>query len=184
MAGVEFSPGGTFLSRNTFTIDARKYFQLTSASLFAVRFRGFRSTGENPDIFWFGGNGDLRGYPYYSFSGHSGFFANAELRFPLVDVLVTPVGFFGGLRGTMFFNMGGAAYNNEPFKIFSDEIRTSRLDGTQVEGLGLADTLASYGFGLTMNLFGIPFHFDWSKLTDISHTLPGWKFDFWMGYDF
>ena len=154
------------------------------ASLFALRFRGFRSTGENPDLFWFGGNGEMRGYPFYSFVGHRGFHANAELRFPLVDVLLTPVGFFGGVRGSMYFNVGGASYNNQPFQPFSSSTRISRLDGTEIDGLGLNDALASYGIGLTMNLFGIPFHFDWSKLTDLSHTLPGWKFDFWMGYDF
>jgi hypothetical protein len=184
MAGLTFSPGGAFLSRRTFQVDARKYFQISSASLFAVRLRAFRSTGENPDLFWFGGNGEMRGYPFYSFVGHRGFYANAELRFPLVDVLLTPVGFFGGIRGTMFFNVGGAAYNGQPFQPFSSDTRISRLDGTEIDGWGLNDAMASYGIGLTMNLFGIPFHFDWTKLTDLSHTLPGWKFDFWMGYDF
>lgn len=183
-ASFDFSPGGTFLSRRTLDVDARKYFQLGGASLFALRFRGFRSVGDNPDIFWFGGNGDMRGYPYLSFVGHRGFFANAELRFPLVNALFTPIGFFGGIRGTFFFNVGGAAYNNEPFSPFSSAPRVSRIDGTLVDGLGLNDSLAAYGFGMTMNLFGIPFHFDWTKLTDLSRTLPGWKFDFWMGYDF
>jgi hypothetical protein len=183
-AGFTYSPGGTFLSQQTLDVDARKYFQLSGSSLFAVRFRGYRSVGENPNIFWFGGNGDMRGYGYQSFVGHRGFFANAELRFPLVDALITPIGFFGGVRGTFFFNVGGASYNNESFSPFSGSERASLLDGTVVDGWGLKDAVGSYGFSLTMNLFGIPFHFDWSKLTDISHTLPGWKFDFWMGYDF
>ena len=185
-ATFNYSPGGRFLSRQTIDVDARKYFQLSGSSLFALRLRGFRSVGENPDLFWFGGNGDMRGYPYLGFVGHRGFYGNAELRFPLVNALFTPIGFFGGVRGTFFFNVGGAAYNNQPFSpfSFSGESRISRIDGSLIDGIGLGDAVASYGIGVTMNMFGIPFHFDWSKLTDFSHTLPGTEFDFWIGYDF
>lgn len=128
----------------------------------------------------------MRGYPYLGFVGHRGFYGNAELRFPLVNALFTPIGFFGGVRGTMFFNVGGAAYNNESFSpfAFGGETRISRIDGSLIDGIGLGDAVASYGIGVTMNMFGIPFHFDWAKLTDFATTLPGWKFDFWMGYDF
>ena len=35
------------------------------------------------------------------------FFANAELRFPLIEAMLTPVGVLGGLRGVMFINVGG-----------------------------------------------------------------------------
>jgi hypothetical protein len=184
MVGVDYSPAGPFLSRTTLQIDARKYLQLSSAGLFAVRFRGFRSTGEGPSLLWFGGNGDLRGYPFLSFVGSRGFHANAELRFPLIDALLTPAGFFGAVRGTFFAGLGGAAFSDEPFQPFSCEPRISRLDGTPIDGCGLKDTAASYGFGLSFYLFGIPFHFDWSRLTDISHRLPGTRFDLWIGYDF
>jgi outer membrane protein assembly factor BamA len=158
--------------------------QISSASLFAVRLRGFHSSGEAPNLFWFGGNGDLRGYPFLAFSGSRGFFANAELRFPLIDALLTPAGFFGAIRGVFFAGIGGAAYNDEPFQVFARDTRVSRLDGTTVSGFGLRDAAASYGFGLTFYLFGLPLHFDWTTLTDISHRVPGRKFDVWIGFDF
>ncbi len=184
LLSVEVSPGGPFLSRQTFQVDARKYFQLTSASLFAMRFRGFYSHGENPDLFWFGGNNDMRGYPYLSFNGNQGFYGAAELRFPIIDAMLTPAGLFGAVRGTFCFNVGGASYVNEGFSLLSSETRQSLIDGSLTSRLGLNNALASYGFGLTMNMFGMPFHFDWSKLTDFAVSLEDMKFDFWIGYDF
>ena len=73
LAGVSISPSGPFLSRQTFNLDARKYLQIGGASLLALRLRGLWSNGENPDLFWFGGNGDMRGYEYQSFVGNQGF---------------------------------------------------------------------------------------------------------------
>jgi Tol biopolymer transport system component len=192
-AGLTFSPGGAFLSRRTFNLDARKYFQLTSAGLLAVRFRGVFSNGENPDIFWFGGNGDMRGFEYLSFVGNKGFFANAELRFPIIDAAITPIGFFGPLRGLFFVNMGSAFYNGETFKLFSSERRFSSLGARcgptgaapcVSDGFGLDDAVASFGIGLTFNFFGLPMNVNWSRLTDFATTIDGWKTDFWVGYTF
>jgi hypothetical protein len=191
--GYSFSPGGVFLSRRTFDVDARKYFQLTSSGLFAVRFRGRFSEGENPDIFWFGGNGDLRGYEYQSFVGNSGFYANAELRFPIIDAAITPIGFFGPLRGALFIDMGGAWYQGQDFKLFSSDRRFSSL-GPRCgpseaapcisDGFGLDDAVASYGIALTFNFFGLPMNVNWSRLTDFTTFVDGWKTDFWIGYTF
>ncbi len=193
LAGVSISPGGPFLSRQTFNLDARKYLQLTSASLLALRVRGLWSSGENPDLFWFGGNGDMRGYDYQSFVGNQAFYANAELRFPIIDAAITPIGFFGPLRGLFFVNMGGASFVDEPFKLFSSDRRLSSLGarcgpaGTSLcisDGFGLGDAVASYGIGLTFNFFGMPMNINWSKLTDFATTVEGWKTDFWIGYTF
>lgn len=193
LAGLTVSPGGPFLSRQTINLDARKYLQLTSASLLAVRLRGFWSTGDNPDLFWFGGNDQMRGYDYLRFVGNTGFFANAELRFPIIDAAITPIGFFGPLRGIFFVNMGEAHFDGQPFKLFSSDRRTSSLGrrcgpaGTSVcvsEGFGLDDAVASYGIGLTFNFFGLPMNVNWSKLTDFAITAEGWETDFWIGYNF
>jgi outer membrane protein assembly factor BamA len=135
-------------------------------------------------LFWFGGNNDMRGYPYLSFNGNQGFYGAAELRFPIIDAMLTPAGLFGAVRGTFFFNVGGASYVNEGFSLLSSETRQSLIDGSLTSRLGLNNALASYGFGLTMNMFGMPFHFDWSKLTDFAVSLEDMKFDFWIGYDF
>ena len=101
-AGVEWSPGGPFLSRTTFNLDARKYFQVTSASVLAARLRWFHSVGEAPGFFWFGGNGELRGYDLYSFTGNRGGHATVEFRFPIIDAAITPIGLIGPLRGSFF----------------------------------------------------------------------------------
>ena len=192
-AGLTASPGGAFLSRKTANLDARKYFQLTTNTLFAFRFRGFYSTGEAPDFFWFGGNGEVRGYPYLAFVGNKAFFTNAEFRFPIIEAALTPIGVFGPIRGSVFFDMGGAAYNDEPFNIFTRERRLSSL-GVQCgpagfapcisEGFGLKDTVASYGFGVGLYAFGMPFNWSFAKLTDLSTTLAEWKIDFWIGFPF
>jgi outer membrane protein assembly factor BamA len=133
----------------------------------------------------------MRGYPYQSFVGNRGFHGNAELRFPLIDAALTPIGFFGPLRGTLFVNVGGAAYLDEPFQVFSSDLRISRVDGRLVDGFGLKDAVASWGFGLSMNFFGLPMHFDWSRLTDFASPVSNnitirdeTKFDFWIGFDF
>ncbi len=35
-------------------------------------------------------------------------FANAELRFPLIEAALTPIGVIGGVRGVFFAGIGGA----------------------------------------------------------------------------
>ena len=56
----------------------------TSASaasgLLALRARGFKSWGDNPGYFYFGGNSEMRGYEYLSFVGQNAVLVNAELR--------------------------------------------------------------------------------------------------------
>ena len=47
---------GSMLSRQTFDGDARKYFRLGATGLLALRARGFKSMGDNPDFTYFGGN--------------------------------------------------------------------------------------------------------------------------------
>jgi hypothetical protein len=123
--------------------------------------------------------------------GNRGFYGNAEVRFPLVDALLTPVGFFGPLRGTFFANMGGAAYSDEPFQIFASDLRISRVDGRLVDGWGTKDAVASYGFSLGLNLFGLPMHFDWVKVTDFADPVSErlslrneTQFEFWIGFDY
>src|SRR6185503_4775904 len=95
------------------------YKRLVANGVFAVRFYGQRSSGRNPDFFNFGGNSEMRGYEYLQFIGHNGFFTNAELRFPLIEAMLTPIGVLGGLRGVFFANVGGANFTGQPFKVMS-----------------------------------------------------------------
>jgi Tol biopolymer transport system component len=184
----EVSPnlGDATLSRQTIDVDARKYYRLAGSGLLALRARGYRSWGENPGFLYFGGNSEMRGYDYLSFIGQESFFLNAELRFPLIEAMATPIGILGGIRGTFFANMGGAAWDHIPFTYWRNEttIETPLL-GSQpvqlpngqltlepiygapraVDGFRLVDGRASYGISLQTFALGFPVHFDWSWRT-------------------
>ncbi|HEX6163302.1 MAG TPA: hypothetical protein VFZ31_08055 [Vicinamibacterales bacterium] len=204
-------PFGNMLGRQTFDGDARKYYRLGATGLLAFRARGFKSIGENPDFTYFGGNSELRGYDYLSFIGQNAFFANAELRFPLIDAMATPIGVLGGVRATLFAGIGGAYFDSQPFKFYSkdttletpivgfDSVTEQVLygDAQAVSGLRLVDSRASYGISLATFALGFPVHFDWSWRTllnkqweDVKFHLQGGsaefrkpKFSVWIGYD-
>jgi len=182
----ETSPGvGGLLSRQTLDADVRKYTRLGTTGLLALRLRGFRSWGDVPDFIYFGGNSELRGYEYLQFLGSRTAFANAELRFPLIEAMLTPLGVLGGIRGVFFAGMGGAYFDGQPFTWWrrgtTAEIPviglsggTDRVTGLQqpilgpklpVSGFRLVDSRASYGLGLETFLLGFPVHFDWSWKT-------------------
>jgi len=188
--GVRYAPSiGSFLQRTTFDADLRKYLRLGSTSaLLALRARGFRSTGDNPDYFYFGGNMELRGYPYYGFAGNEGFFANAEFRFPVINVALTPLGLIGPVRGTVFIGIGGAKFRGQEYEFSTKEPGYSYVRdpifGERVNGWRLKDGRASWGFGAQVFFLGYPMHFDFVKYTDFAVSSNGWDFSFWIGYDF
>jgi hypothetical protein len=175
-------PIGGSLSRQTADIDARYYQRLGATGLLALRARAFRSWGLAPDFMYFGGNSEMRGYDYLQFVGdHSAFF-NAELRFPLIEAMLTPIGILGGIRGVFFANLGGGHFGGQPFKWFSNSsqlytpiVGYRPINFTQQEpiygeprtisGLRLVDARASYGIGLETFALGFPIHFDYSWKT-------------------
>jgi WD40 repeat protein len=109
----DISPNvGGLLSRQTFDADVRHYLRLGGSGLLATRVRGFKSIGDFPDFIYFGGNSEMRGYDYLQFAGQNVVFANAELRFPLIEAALTPIGVIGGIRGVFFANIGGGWFNN------------------------------------------------------------------------
>ena len=61
----------------------------------------------------------MRGYDYLSFTGQQAFFLNAELRFPLIEAMATPIGILGGIRGAFFANVGGATWEGQSFKFMT-----------------------------------------------------------------
>jgi hypothetical protein len=105
---------GPLLSRQTLDGDIRHYSRIGSTGVFATRLRGFKSLGDFPDFQYFGGNSELRGYDYLQFAGQNILFANAELRFPLIEAALTPIGVIGGIRGVFFAGIGGAWFSNQP----------------------------------------------------------------------
>ncbi|MCC7415864.1 MAG: PD40 domain-containing protein [Acidobacteria bacterium] len=104
---------GGLLSRQTFDADLRHYLRLGGSGLLATRVRGFKSFGAYPDFLYFGGNSEMHGYDYLEFTGQNAFFANAELRFPLIEAMLTPLGVMGGVRGVFFFNAGAGWFENQ-----------------------------------------------------------------------
>jgi len=155
----------------------------------------------------------MRGYDYLSFVGQRAFYLNAELRFPLIEAMATPIGILGGIRGTLFANLGGASWENVAFKPWTSRasieqpvIGFTGLNTPEpvfgprrlVEGFRLHDSRASYGVGLQTFALGFPVHFDWSWRTlfnkdweDVEFSLVGGssafrkpKFSMWIGYDF
>jgi WD40-like Beta Propeller Repeat len=183
--GYEFAPSwGSLLSRQTLDGDARYYQRLGTNGVLALRARGYKSWGEYPGYLYFGGNSEMRGYDYLSFLGNKGFFGNAELRFPIIEAALTPIGVVGGLRGVFFFNFGAAGYEGVTTNVWTSDttIETPILDyafdptspsqfvpvyGTPrpVSGFRLIDSRASYGVGLETFALGFPIHFDWSWRT-------------------
>jgi len=202
---------GNTLSRQTLDGDARKYFRLGASGVLALRARGFKSWGDNPGFTYFGGNSELRGYDYLQFAGQNAFFANAELRLPLIDAMATPIGVLGGIRATLFAGIGGASFSGTPFTFSSSADSVERpVTGVNadlspvlgapvlVSGRRLVDGRGSYGVGLTTLALGFPAHFDWTWRTllnrqweDVVFAQAGGsaafrrvKFSFWIGYDF
>ena len=125
----------------------------------------------------------MHGYEYLEFAGNTGFFGNAELRFPLIEAMATPIGVLGGIRSVFFFDISGAKYANQPFQMFASSTQTYQTTAgyvvdpvtgaiipipgpnVTVDGFRLQDGKASYGLGLETFALGFPMHFDWSWRT-------------------
>ena len=182
--GYEYAPPiGGFLSRQTFDADGRYYLRLGENGVLALRGHWLKSWGEFPDFLYFGGNSEMRGYDYLQFFGHDSLFTNAELRFPLVEAMATPIGIRGGIRGAFFFNFGRALTNGREIDLYQTDSAVVRgvetfafnqdLQNLQevfgppipVDGFRLVNGRASYGVSLQTMLIGMPMHFDWAWRT-------------------
>jgi hypothetical protein len=207
----EYAPSmGNMLSRQTADADVRFYKRIATNGVLALRARAFRSWGEFPGYIYFGGNSEMRGYEYLEFLGNNGFFTNAELRFPLIEAALTPIGIIGGLRGVFFFNLGGAGFDGVPFKPWTSSSETytpllgfaadpfsptgrTPVFGPElpVTGFRLLDARASYGVGLQTFALGFPIHFNWSWRTlfnrdweDLVYAFPAMANGFSSGSDY
>ena len=200
--GYEISPKvGGVLDRQTADIDARKYIRLATNGVLAFRVRGLKSWGNYPGYLYFGGNSEMRGYDYLSFIGQKAFFGDAELRFPLIEAALTPLGVIGGLRAVAFANLGAAGFNDLPFQVWTKKpfsyspivdyninpltfAVTPVYGPTQtINGFRLVDGRASYGLGLETFALGFPIHFDWSWRTLFNRQWEDALFSFDALYD-
>ncbi|HEY8183718.1 MAG TPA: hypothetical protein VII32_15855 [Thermoanaerobaculia bacterium] len=160
--------GGTL--SNDYTIDARQYLQVTSRSLLAARLFVGYSRGNVPNFYYFGGLNTLRGYDFRSIVGNQAAFANFEFRFPLIDVIATPFLAFTGVRGDLFFDIGGAKFSGQPYTFWKN--------GRLVDGA------ASVGYGLSFNFWGLELHWDFAKRTDLKGSYGKKRTEFWIGETF
>jgi outer membrane protein assembly factor BamA len=108
----------------------------------------------------------LRGYEYLEFVGSKATFLNAELRFPVIEAMLTPLGVLGGIRGVLFAGMGGGAYegrstdpsrNGAAFQAFSSRpVEVTPFLGTQQAfdpNTGLLTLMPVYGEQRTISGF-------------------------------
>ncbi len=184
-------PIGDSLQNQTLDGDVRYYQRLGGSGVLAMRARGYKSTGAAPNYMYFGGNSEMRGYEYLQFVGQNAWFANAELRFPIIEAALTPIGVIGGIRGVFFANIGAGWFNNSGFNFSTSdsELYRSIVDYERnilgdvildpitglptpvygpaqlVQGFRLVDGRASYGLGLETFALGFPIHLDWSWRT-------------------
>jgi outer membrane protein assembly factor BamA len=140
-----------------------------------VRLFGAHSTGNFPNLYYFGGLDTLRGLDFREQIGNTVAYANFEYRFPLIDYLVLPIGGFQNIRGQIFFDVGGAALEDQDFQFSEEDENGDRR---------LKDGRAAYGFGFQLNLLGLQLHWDFAKLWDFRKTQSGLKTSFYIGTQF
>jgi hypothetical protein len=167
--------GGGTLS-NDYTIDWREYKQVSSRTLLAARLFVGYSTGNFPNLYYFGGLNTLRGYDFRSIVGNRAAFANFEFRFPFVDVLATPFLVLQQVRGVLFFDVGFANFNGL-------DVDTGQKFQFMEDGL-LKHGKASVGYGFSFEFWGMELHWDFAKHFDGKRARGGSESSFWIGQTF
>jgi len=152
------------------SMDWREYFQISSRTLLAARVYAAWSDGNAPNIYYFGGLNTLRGYDFRTLIGQHAGFANFEFRFPLVDVLATPLVTLQQIRGVVFMDIGAAHFEGQPFHF--------RENGR------LADAKAAIGWGFSFQFWGLQLNWDFAKRWDLKDTEGGFRTSFWIGETF
>ena len=138
----------------SFLFDYRKYFRLAKFSSLAFRGQFFINEGKNPRRYFIGGSWSLRGWSLFSIRGTKLWQTNAELRFPLLDLLYIrfPFGMvwgFPAIRGALFFDAGNSWDSRENY----------------------GETRGSIGAGLRINIFGVlVLRYDFGKRIEKNFT--------------
>jgi len=177
--GTAYAPdmkeGGTLT--HDLTLEWREYLQLTSRTLLAARVFAGNSEGNFPNFYYFGGLNTLRGYDFRSVVGNRAAFANFEFRFPLVDLLATPILTLQQVRGTLFFDIGAAQFAGKA-KVF--QITPFKF----MENGKLVDGKAAVGYGISFDFLGLELHWDFAKRFNGKQTVGGFTTSFWIGETF
>ncbi len=167
----DLDDSGTLTS--TYSLDVRQYVTLTRRSNVALRLYGAMSDGNFPNPIYIGGLDTIRGFEFRSLVGDRAFYGNVEVRFPLLDVLATPLVAFQGIRGVIFLDVGGAWFDGiQSFRAWNSDLNA------------LQDAVSSYGFGLTVRFFGLDLNWDFAKRWDFDSSASGFDTSFWIGRRF
>jgi hypothetical protein len=150
--------------------DFRKYIRIGRPTSLALRGQFFMNEGKEPRRFFMGGSWSLRGWSLNSMRGSKLWQANAELRFPLINILALrfPLGIsmdFPGIRGALYFDAGNAWDNSDNYR----------------------ETKGSLGGGIRMNVLGIVvLRYDLGKRIEKNFTKlqSGLFHQFYFGWDF
>lgn len=164
----DMEDGGTL--SGDLTLDWREYFQISSRTVLATRLYTAWSDGNAPNFYYFGGLNTLRGYDFRTLIGQHAGFANVELRFPLIDVLATPVIVLQQVRGALFVDVGAAHFDGRPFR-FAENGR-------------LKDAAASVGLGISFNFLGLQLNFDFARRYNGDELEKKTRTSFWIGQQF
>jgi Tol biopolymer transport system component len=175
----------SFLSNTSAEADLRGYLNLGVDFLLAARLKGFGSWGRDPFLHYFGGNNEVRSAYYYSIIATEAWFANLELRFPVLSGLPTILGNLGPVRGVIFFDIARAKLKGYQAK-FYDFLDTQGTNYTVYEAVG------SIGYGFQMFFLGLPIHLEFVKKFYIPTMSEPWglktvgdfQTKFWIGFDF
>ncbi len=163
-------------------MDLRQYVPLTRRTELAIRLFAGWADGNNPTYFYFGGLDTMRGFDYRSLVGNRAAYLNAEWRFPLIDYLILPWLRLANLRGRLFLDVGAAYFDFEGQKFTPSP--AGIVPGFDfMEDGHLKDGVSAYGFGFSVNLFGLPMHWDFAKRWDLDQAIDkGFVTTFWIGF--
>jgi len=165
--------GGGALSRDII-LDARQYVALTRRNELALRLYVANASGSQPSIFYFGGLDTMPGFDYNSIAGNRAGYLNVQWRFPLIDRVDLPWLHLADFRGRFFLAVGGAYF----------DVPTYHQDFTCYSNGQLQNCLSSYGWGFSLDLFGLPMNWDFAKQWNFKHTYTGSMTSFWVGFQF
>lgn len=175
--------GGTAFSE--ISADYRQYFSTTLRSGFAVRGFAAALDGNSVQPLFLGGD-TIRGFDFQSLVGDRVALVNVEYRFPLLDIVATPILAFRGIRGRVFLDVAA---------VWLKDIGTLRSDGQggvvkdsyrfwDSDNNRLKDGIGVYGWGFTVNFLGLDLNWDFSKRWDGRETFGGTQTSFYIGTRF
>jgi len=170
-----WSPGGY---NKGITIDARKYFRLSSSAVLATRGFFGKQTGKSIMPFLLGDTGELRGYNFMQFSGNQLFLFNTELRLPITETAYGGLGFLENIRLNIFVDVANIKWDKNEF----NEMLNGK-DGNWKGSLGLDFEFGRFNF-LMLDLGN--FHISLSKRISFNPLTfkKGWITNFYFAYPF